>query len=189
MDILSESLKQGIAPAIVVAIYLIITKIIDSRKESKQIKLNTELVESITNINNFIISITKDIIDKEKIKCQRAVEDSMYAAGMRLINFVSTTIINNHVETNKENILSNIHNIVTTEYYSVYSTLSMYVVNNKKISKSLKPSWIEDVKKDMIDIVYNTNLAKEDKIMAFTNKINIRFQSYSTYINNNAIKI
>ena len=47
MDILGDALRQGIAPAIVVAIYLIITKIIDSRKENAQIKLSADLTKSI----------------------------------------------------------------------------------------------------------------------------------------------
>ena len=41
MDILNNAIQQGIAPAIVVAIYLIITKFIDSRKENAQIKINS----------------------------------------------------------------------------------------------------------------------------------------------------
>ena len=40
----------------------------------------------------------------------------------------------------------------------------------------------------MIDVIYNDKLSKEDKIMTFTNKLNIRFQSYITYIINNTIK-
>lgn len=188
MDVLSDALKQGIAPAVVVAIYLIITKIIDSRKENAQAKLSSELVKSINTISTFIINLTKNIIDKDKEKCKNAIEDSMYSSGMRLIHFVSTTIINNHVDTNKENILANIHNIVNAEYYTVYSALSMYVINDKKVSDALNNAWISTVEKDMIDVIYNDKLSKEDKIMTFTNKLNIRFQSYITYIINNTIK-
>ena len=67
MDILNNAIQQGIAPAIVVAIYLIITKFIDSRKENAQIKINSELTKSINTISNFIITITKNIIEKDKI--------------------------------------------------------------------------------------------------------------------------
>ena len=188
MDILGDALKQGIAPAIVVAIYLIITKIIDSRKENTQAKLSSELVKSINTISTFIINLTKNIIDKDKEKCKNAIEDSMYSSGMRLIHFVSTTIINNHVDSNRENILANIHNIVNAEYYTVYSALSMYVINDKKVSDALNTEWISTVEKDMVDVIYNGKLNKEDKIMSFTNKLNIRFQSYITYIINNTIK-
>lgn len=188
MDILIEAFKQGIAPAIVVAIYLIIIKIIDSKKEAVQIKISSDLTKSINTISSFIVNITKNIIDKDKDKAKIAIEDSMFSSAMRLINFVSTTIVNNHIDTNKENILSNIHNIVNAEFYTVYSTLSLYIVNNIKISDVLNKKWIDNIEKDIVNVIYDANLSKEDKIMAFTNKINIKFQSYITYIINNTIK-
>lgn len=188
MDILNDALKQGIAPAIVVAIYLIATKVIDNKRESNQIKLNAELVKSINEISNFIINITKNIVDKDKEKCKKAIEDSVYSSGMRLINFMSTTIVNNHIDVNKENILANIHNIINSEYYTIHATLSMYTIEDIKVSDVLKSKWVTDIEKDMIDILYNNNLSKEDKIISFTNKINIKFQSYVTYIINNSIK-
>lgn len=188
MDILGDALRQGIAPAIVVAIYLIVTKIIDNRREAAQIKLSAELTQSINSISSFIIGLTKNIVNRDKEKCKMAIEDSMYSAGMRLINFVSATIVNNHINTNKDNIISNIKNIVNAEYYTVYSSLSLYVIDDIKISNYLNKDWIDAVEKDMIDIIYNTSLSKEDKILAFSNKINIKFQSYITYIINHTIK-
>lgn len=188
MDVLSSAISQGLAPAIVVAIYLIITKIIDNHKENTQIKLTTELTEAISTISNFVITLTKNIIDKDKEKCKKAIEDSMFSSGMRLLHFVATTIVNNHIDHNKENILSNIKNIVTAEYYSVYSTLSLFTINNIKPSDYLNKDWIPLVEQDLIDIIYNNSLNKEDKILTFSNKINIRFQSYITYIFNNTIK-
>lgn len=184
MDLLSEALQQGIAPAIVVAIYLIITKIIDTRKENTQLKLNSELTKSVNKISSFVNTLTKDIIDKDKDKCKVAIEDSMYSSGMRLCNFVSSTVINNNIDTNKDNVLANIHNIVNAEFYNVFSTLSLYIINGAKVSDYLNKDWMMDVEKDMIDIIYNNNLTKEDKILSFSNKINIKFQSYITYIIN-----
>lgn len=188
MDILGDALRQGIAPAIVVAIYLIVTKIIDNRREAAQIKLSTELTQSINSISSFIVSLTKNIVNRDKEKCKITIEDSMYSAGMRLTNFVSTTIVNNHIDINKDNIISNIKNIVNAEYYSVYSSLSLYVIDEVKVSDYLNKDWIEAVEKDIIDIIYNNSLSKEDKILTFSNKINIKFQSYITYIINHAIK-
>jgi hypothetical protein len=52
------------------------------------------------------------------------------------------------------------------------------------VSDYLNKEWINDIEKDMIDIIYNNVLSKEDKILTFNNKINIRFQSYITYIIN-----
>ena len=188
MELIEEALAQGITPAIVVAIYLIITKIIDNRKENVQIKLSTELTKSINVISSFLTDITKNIIEKDKDKCKAAIEDTMFSSAMRLINFVSTTIINNHIEVNKENVIANIHNIVNTEFYSVYATLSLYKINGVKASDALNKDWMEIIEKDMFDIVYNSSLSKEDKILTFTNKINLKFQSYVTHMTNVIIK-
>lgn len=188
MELIEEALAQGITPAIVVAIYLIITKIIDNRKENVQIKLSTELTKSINAISSFLTDITKNIIEKDKDKCKAAIEDTMFSSAMKLINFVSTTIINNHIEANKENVIANIHNIVNTEFYSVYATLSLYKINGVKASDALNKDWMEIIEKDMFDIVYNSSLSKEDKILTFTNKINLKFQSYVTHMTNVIIK-
>lgn len=188
MDILNNAIQQGIAPAIVVAIYLIITKFIDSRKENAQIKINSELTKSINTISNFIITITKNIIEKDKEKCKNAINDSMCAFGMRLINFVSATIVNNHIDTNRANIIANIHNIVNGEYYTMYSALSVYVINDVRVSDVLEKEWMASIEQDMIDIIYGVNLSKEDRILSFNNKINLKLQSYITYVINNTIK-
>lgn len=188
MELLNEALKQGVAPAAVVAVYLIITKLIDGKKEKAQTKLNSELIKSINNISEFLTNITKDIINKERDKCRAAIDDALHASGMRLVNFVSATIINNHIDINKETILSNIKNIINTEYYSIYSTLSLYKINGVIASDHLKQEWIDMIERDMVDIVYNTDLNKDDKILSFSNKLTLKFQSYITYLTNNVIK-
>lgn len=188
MDILNNAISQGIVPAIVVAIYLIITKIIDNKRDSAQIKLTTELTNSINTIAAFLSDVTENVINKDKEKCKIAIEDSMYSSGMRLINFVSSTTINNHINTNKENILINIHNIINSEYYNIYRTLYLYKINSTKASDFLKKEWFDDIEQDMINTIYNTDLSKEDKILSFSNKLNFKFKSYITYIINNVIK-
>ena len=107
---------------------------------------------------------------------------------MRLVNFVSTTIINNHIDSNKETILSNIYNIVNSEYYNIYSKLSMYKINGTVVSEHLNKDWMVNIEKDMIDIIYNNTLNSDDKILSFSNKITLKFQTYVTYITNNIIK-
>ena len=189
MDIFGQALQQGIAPAIVVAIYLIITKLIDTKKENNNAKLTENLIKSITTISDYIIDINKNIVERDKDKCKIAIEDSMYSSGMRLINFVSTTLINNHIDTNKTNVLANIHNIINSEFYNVYATLSLYKINNVSASDFLDKDWMQAIEKDIIDIIYNNNnLNKEDKILSFTNKLTLKFQTYITYITNHLIK-
>lgn len=188
MELLQQALAQGVTPAVIVVIYLIIIKILDSKKEKAQTKLNAELTKSINNISTFLLSITKNIIDKDKDKCKIAIEDSFKGYAMELTNFVSNTLINNHIDANKDIILSNIHNIVNSEFYTVFTTLSLYSIDNLKVSDYLDKDWISDIERDVVDIIYNNSLNKEDKILTFANKINLRFSSYTTYIINKSLK-
>lgn len=189
MDILNDALKQGVTPAIVIAVYLIITKIIDSRKDNIQMKLSSDLTKSINIISSFIINLTKNIIDKDKEKCKNAIEDSMYSSGLKFINFVSTTIINNNIDINKENIITNIHNIVNTEYHNIYSSLSTYTINNIKVSDKINDNWEENIEKVIIDVIYNNNLSKDEKIILFINRINTELNMYITELINNVFDV
>ena len=188
MDILSEALTQGLTPAIIVTIYLIVIKIIDNKRENAQIKISNELTKSINSIGSFLTDITKNIIEKDKEKCKIAIEDSMYSSAARLINFFNSTIINNHIDINKSNILANIHNIVNAEYYAVFSTLSLYHINDKKVSEHMNKIWMDEIETNIIEIMYNNSLDTNDKLITFTNRINFKFQTYITYIINNTIK-
>ena len=184
MDILSQALSQGIAPAIVVVIYLIIVKVLDNRKEKTQSKLNAELTKSINTISSFLEKITKDIVDKDKEKCKIAINDAFNSSAMTLIHFASTTIVNNHIDTNKNSIVGNIHNMVNGEYYSIYSTLSLYTYNGKKVSECMDKNWILEIEQDINSSIFNTCITKEERILSVSNKVMIRFQSYITKLIN-----
>lgn len=189
MDVFSEALQQGIAPAIVVAIYLIITKIIDSRKDAAQIEISSELTKSINIISDYIVSVNKTIVSRDRDKCKVAIEDAMYSSGMRLINFVASTLINNHIDINKDTVLINIHNIVNSEFYNVHGNLSLYKIDDRIPSEYLDKAWMDVVEKDIINVLYHSDaLSNEQRIMSFANKLNLKFQSYITFITNHTIK-
>lgn len=188
MDILGQSLAQGIIPAIIVVIYLIAIKIIDNKKEQKQVKLTSELIQSISNISSFITALTKNTIQRDKDKCKIAINDSINSSAYTLIKFVADTIVNNHIDTNKESIIANIKNLVNAEYYNVWTSLNIYEINGSKVSDYLKKDWIEQIENSIIESIYNNALSKEERITSFANKINIKFQNIITYIINNAIK-
>lgn len=194
-EIIEFALNQGLSSLITISIFLLLYKWLDNKKKTESEKFVSsisstldEVSKSLLQVSTFITDITKNIIDKDKDKCKTAIEDSMYASAMRIISFVSTTIINNHIDTNKDNILSNIHNIINAEYYTVFSTLSMYKINGAKPSDFMQKQWMAAIEKSIIEIIYNASLSKEDKILSFSNKLNIKFQSYITYITNNTLK-
>ena len=65
MDLFETAISQGIAPAIVVAIYLIVIKIIDTKKEKNAIK--TVFIYLISERIYFWWGICDRYTDEEKI--------------------------------------------------------------------------------------------------------------------------
>lgn len=188
MDELVVALQQGITPAIIVGVYLIATRFLDNRKEMNQAKLSEQLVKSVNDISTFLNDITKNIIEKDKDKCRVAIEDSMTASACRIINFAISTIINNHVEANRESVIANIKNIVNNEFYTVHATLSLYKINGVKASEYLNKEWMTIVEQDLKDYIFNKEASKEDRICMFQKRISIKFQAYSTLVVNKTIK-
>lgn len=194
-EIIESALNQGLSSLITISIFLLLYKWLDNKKKTESGKFVSsisdtldEVSKSLLQVSTFITDITKNIIDKDKDKCKTAIDDAMLASAMRLTIFVTNTVINNHVQTNKDNILANIHNIVNAEFYTVFSSLSLYKINGVKVSDNMKKDWMPSVEKSIIEIIFNDNLSKEDKISSFNNKINLKFQSYITYITNNTLK-
>lgn len=184
MEVLESALEQGLAPAIVVGIYLVVIKFIDARKENTQAKLSAELVKSISIISNYIDSISKNIVNKDKDKCKISIENSFHAFAYNLVGFVVDTLTTNHIDINRASIEMNIKSVVNAGYYNIFNALSMYTIDNTKVSEYLKSEWIGEIEKGLIDCMFNQELDKEDKILAFSNKIDIKFKSYVSYINN-----
>lgn len=194
-EIIESALNQGLSSLITISIFLLLYKWLDNKKKTESEKFVSsisdtldEVSKSLLQVSTFITDITKNIIDKDKDKCKTAIDDAILASAMRLTIFVTNTVINNHVQTNKDNILANIHNIVNAEFYTVFSSLSLYKINGVKVSDNMKKDWMPSVEKSIIEIVFNNNLSKEDKISSFNNKINLKFQSYISYITNNTLK-
>lgn len=194
-EIIESALNQGLSSLITISIFLLLYKWLDNKKKTESEKFVSsigdtldEVSKSLLQVSTFITDITKNIIDKDKDKCKTAIDDAMLASAMRLTIFVTNTVINNHVQTNKDNILANIHNIVNAEFYTVFSSLSLYKINGVKVGDNMKKDWMPSVEKSIIEIVFNDNLSKEDKISSFNNKISLKFQSYITYITNNTLK-
>lgn len=194
-EIIESALNQGLSSLITISIFLLLYKWLDNKKKTESEKFVSsisdtldEVSKSLLQVSTFITDITKNIIDKDKDKCKTAIDDAILASAMRLTIFVTNTVINNHVQTNKDNILANIHNIVNAEFYTVFSSLSLYKINGVKVGDNMKKDWMPSVEKSIIEIIFNDNLSKEDKISSFNNKINLKFQSYITYITNNTLK-
>lgn len=182
MEILLESLKLGVTPALVVLVYLVFNKIIDNRNKSKQILLNNNVVESFNKLNTFLDYFTKNIINKEIDKCDIGIRHSFDKLRSSLLDFSIITIINNNVSLNKANIVDNITHLINGEYYVLINNLNLYTTHTMNIANYVSEDWKKEIYDDMVSIIFNCELTKEQKIYTITNKLNTRIGEYKNVI-------
>ena len=195
MDILVDSLSNGIIPGIIVLIYLIIVRYFDHRKDiekqrveaeekKKTVKIKTEILDCFNNLNDYLKKLTVGVLDREDDKCDAAIRSSFKAMGQSLAKFAVFTIINNNVKQNRENIIDNIDTTVYSEFATVYNELALYAYSNTKLIDSIKDSWKQEIIGDLKSIIFDENLNKENKIYTIHNKINVRINNYISFVKN-----
>lgn len=186
-NVIIYALKEGLTPAIIVLIYLLVIKIIDAKREKASIKITNELVSAINKISNFLDNITDNILEKDRDKCRCAIKQAFFSSASVIIEFVSKTIINNHITINRDNIINNIEHLVNSEYYNISNSLSLYTIDGHKVNEFLKEEWISEIEKDVVDIIFDDKLDKETKIVTFNNRMAIKCQDFAIYVTNKAL--
>lgn len=199
MEYLIESFKYGLTPAIIILIYLLVTRYLDHKKEikrlekekeeaTKTVKINAEIIDCFNELNTYLKHITKDIIEKEDDKCVTCIRSSFKAMSYSVSKFATFTILKNNVTTNKKNILDNIENVVAGEFTNIYNSLVLYNTNDLLISTFVKEEWKEQVIDDLKYIIFDESSSKEDRIYDIHNKLNIRVNAYVTSVTNQYLK-
>lgn len=186
-NVIIYALKEGLTPAIIVLIYLLVIKIIDAKRGKASIKITNELVSAINKISNFLDNITDNILEKDRDKCRCAIKQAFFSSASVIIEFVSKTIINNHITINRDNIINNIEHLVNSEYYNISNSLSLYTIDGHKVNEFLKEEWISEIEKDIVDIIFDDKLDKETKIVTFNNRMIIKCQDFAIYVTNKAL--
>ena len=179
MDILLQSLKLGIAPSIVVAVYLLINKILEDKKEAKQAKISDQVVQSFAKLNNFLDYFTKNIINKELDKCDTGIRHSFDKLKSTLLE---ECIINNNIDINKKNIIDNIKHLINGEYYVLKNNLKLYTTHFVNISEFICEDWKQEIYDDIIDIIFNKDFTKDQKIYSLHTKLDTRINEYKNII-------
>lgn len=177
MGELLESLRLGITPGIIVLIYLIIIKTIDTKKESNTVKVNKEVTECFRKLNSFLDYITKDILNDAEEKRDYAIKNSFKAFANSIIRHTTSVVIANNIDNNKENIIENIRYIVDSNYYRLYNLMFLY-----KLCGFIKPEWKKEINEDVVEIIYNNKFSKEEKLYNINNKINIKVDGYISIV-------
>ena len=177
MGELLESLRLGITPGIIILIYLIIIKIIDTKKESNAVKINKEITECFRKLNSFLDYITKDILNDAEEKRNYAIKNYFKAFANSNNRHSTSVIIANNIDNNKENIIENIRYIVDSNYYRLYNLMFLY-----KLCGYIKSEWKTEVNEDIVEIIYNNKFSKEEKLYNINNKINIKVDGYISIV-------
>ena len=199
MEYIFRSLEYGIVPTLIVLAYLLVTRYFDNKKELKKlekeeeeakrtVKINAEILDAFNELNTYLKHITKDIVKIENDKCVAAIKSSFRSMNFGLTRFATFTIINNNIDVNSETIKDNILSTIEAEYISVYNELLLYRDDDKFVADYMKGEWKEQLAKDMINIIFNRELTKEQRIYNITNKLGINIAKYSNYINNKYIE-
>jgi hypothetical protein len=177
MELIENAFEQGLIPGIVIVVYLIINKILDNNKRNP--------LDDIAKLLNIV---TKDIIEKDREKSKAVVSITMVNAASECAKFVTSTIITNNIDKNRDQIEYNARHLVNSVYYDAYSKLNMYRGDEDYLSHYMKEEWKEDIYGDIINIVYNKNLDSNQRILAFNKRVDIRVNDYTAYIINKAFK-
>ena len=199
MEYIFRSLEYGIVPTLIVLAYLLVTRYFDNKKELKKlekeeeeakrtVKINAEILDAFNELNTYLKHITKDIVKIENDKCVAAIKSSFRSMNFGLTRFATFTIINNNIDVNSETIKDNILSTIEAEYITVYNELLLYRDDDKFVADYMKGEWKEQLAKDMINIIFNKELTKEQRIYNITNKLGINIAKYSNYINNKYIE-
>ena len=199
MEFIFRSLEYGIVPTLVVLAYLLVTRYFDSKKELKKlekeeeeakrtVKINAEILDAFNELNTYLKHITKDIVKIESDKCVAAIKSSFRSMNFGLTRFATFTIINNNIDVNSDTIKDNIIATIEAEYITVYNELLLYRDDDKFVADYMKIEWKDQLAKDMINIIFNKELTKEQRIYNITNKLGINIAKYSNYINNKYIE-
>ena len=199
MEYIFRSLEYGIVPTLIVLAYLLVTRYFDNKKELKKlekeeeeakrtVKINAEILDAFNELNTYLKHITKDIVKIENDKCVAAIKSSFRSMNFGLTRFATFTIINNNIDVNSDTIKDNILSTIEAEYITVYNELLLYRDDDKFVADYMKGEWKEQLAKDMINIIFNRELTKEQRIYNITNKLGINIAKYSNYINNKYIE-
>lgn len=186
----SSSYNTVLLSSCIFIVYTLIIKIIDMLKAKNRNRPVIEMATAIKDIGSNIIKLNnvldktfKDAEHKDYIRCKNAIRLAFEAMKSKLNEECIETIITNHIEENKEQIVENILKLISTEYYKVYSILSNYEIDNVNVASQLDKRWIEQISNTIISVIYGKK-SDISRILQLQHRLNIEIGKYETYIDN-----
>ena len=194
-DIVNQSTKEASYWSVVISstvfiIYTIVIRMFDYFKNKDKDKPLLEMSKAIQEVSNNVIKLNtvldkmiQDNSKKDFTKCKNTIELSFIGFENNVFKFCREIILHNNIETNRDLIVSNISQKVNTEYYKIYSVLSIFEIKEIVVSTHLHSEWIDDITKDLINIIYNGQ-DKEARVNQISSKLKLTMNAYSTQVYN-----
>ena len=183
-DIVNQSTKEASYWSVVISstvfiIYTIVIRVFDYFKTKDKDKPLLEMSKAIQEVSNNVIKLNtvldkmiQDNSKKDFTKCKNTIELSFIGFENNVFKFCREIILHNNIETNRDLIISNISQKVNTEYYKIYSVLSIFEIKEIVVSTHLHSEWIDDITKDLINIIYNGQ-DKEARVNQISSKLKL----------------
>lgn len=192
-DLIAETVKQSsyvtaIISSVIFIIYTLIVRIFDVVKSKNKDKPLLEMAsaikentQNIVKLNEVLDETFKNAEKKKLRQCEKAIECAFKSFGFKLVQETTAIIAHNNINVNRQLIVDNINKLVSTEYYNLYSTLSIYEIKGLTISSKLKEEWIKEVSNTIINIIYD-NQDSIARVTLMTNRLSIYMNEYTTYV-------
>lgn len=194
-DIITQSIKDSSYITVIISsgVFLVYTLIIQvvsyfkNKTKNKPLAQMAEALkeqtENIVKLNGVLDKTFRDADKKEALRTKSAIELSFNTFKGLVYAKCTEIIIRNNIALNEQLVKDNIHRLVSTEYYKVYSILSGFEVNDVGVETKLKDSWIRDVSNAVIEILFNGQ-DKDQRIVQLNMRLDLFARDYITYLNN-----
>lgn len=175
-----DNTSKSITLAAILIIFLVISKVIDSRTKRNKIVLSDKLASLIEMLS--VQFKRQESSDREK--CRMTIALSFDSFSKNIFDFGREIIINNNVELKRKYIESSIETTVNAEYYKLFNTLYVFEVNNHRVSNFMKAEWRAEIIASMNLIIFDKDLDTINKLTTLHSKLDSKISDYSAYIHN-----
>lgn len=170
--------------------YTLIVKLVDLFKAKDRNKPLIEMASAIKQVSENVVKLNgvldkafQDAESKEQAKIKNVIGLGFDSFKVNVIDICNSIIIHNNINANKDLIEQNIFRLVSTEYYKLYNIFSAYEINGVNLSTKLKDEWIDDITKECLDIIYNSQDSLT-RISQISNRLDIIADEHSIFVNN-----
>lgn len=174
----------------IVLLFFVASKVYDYYKNKHNNKPFNKMVETLDanckHLDKLTSVLTNYIYDSTKgdeNKCKTILELSFNSLRGNIFEFARTVILNNNLKVNEVLIKENIKQKVSTEYYAIFTNLSLFNINGTNASVYLNSSWIDELTEDIVSIVFSGS-KPQARIELINKRLTLKLTGYENNIYN-----